>query len=124
MIRRTSQSGTITRCLFRSSQVWLLDEDWAGWLREELRDRHVHLFGYRGADPDLVPALLLAVEDALSVDWWEFEGVRNFDRLKRMLAHSSVVVRGGNPSDALRAYRQTDRLPVASVAVRPPGADS
>jgi SIR2-like domain len=89
--------------LFRASEVWLLDEDWAARLRDDLRGRHVFLYGYRGADPDLVLPLVDAFHNARTVEWWEFPNVPNYGRLTRWLANSPVRLRAGNPSDALQA---------------------
>lgn len=91
--------------LFQASRVWLLDEDWAQKLAADVRDQDLFLFGYRGADPDLTPVLLEALEDARSVTWWECPG-DSFDRLERIVTNSKVKLVAGNPSEGLLALGQ------------------
>jgi SIR2-like domain len=114
------------RLLFQASAVWLLDEPWSERLAEDIRNRDVFVFGYRGADPDLTPIMLRAFEQARSVTWWEFASQRNFGRLERLLATSAPArVEAGDPSAALQAFAQRlapHTVPSPrGVALAPPG---
>lgn len=91
------------RLLYEVTDVWLMNKLWAEALRQDLADREVLLFGYRGADPDLTPALLEDFALARSVTWWEFRESANFARLEEMLRSGSPArVVAGNPSTALQ----------------------
>lgn len=68
--------------LFQASRVWAMQDDWNALLQADICGRDVMLFGYRGADPDLTPALLSAFAEARSVHWWEFPGTDNYSRLQ------------------------------------------
>jgi hypothetical protein len=96
------------RLLFEVSDVWLMNAEWTDRLKHDIGGRDVCLFGYRGADPDLTPALLEAFELAASVKWWEFAGTDNFDRLGKMLAPiAGAQVIPGDPSAALQTLAQS-----------------
>jgi hypothetical protein len=87
--------------LFRSSAVWHLDAEWQRQLEADCAGRDVFLFGYRGADPDLTPAILLALVGARSATWWECDE-NNLDRLHGFTERVAVEIRAGDPSRALR----------------------
>jgi hypothetical protein len=58
--------------LFRATDVWRqLGTAWVDQLVHDFTDRSVRLFGYRGADLDVVPALLEALPGARDTEWWE-----------------------------------------------------
>jgi tetratricopeptide (TPR) repeat protein len=88
--------------LFQASRVWQFSSDWQRRLVEDLRDRHVFLFGYRGADPDLTPAILEGLRSSRTATWWEFPEDENFDRLRRIFDPRVIQLQAGNPSHALQ----------------------
>jgi hypothetical protein len=87
--------------LFESSEVWQLDPAWRAKLEEDCADRDVHLFGYRGADPDLTPAILAALAISRSAIWWDCDS-KNLKRLARYVDPAYVQLEDGDPSAALR----------------------
>jgi hypothetical protein len=87
--------------LFSSSEVWQLSPAWKSRLEEDCRDRDVYLFGYRGADPDLTPAILAAAGQSRSTTWWECNET-NFARLAGFVDRAHIQLVDGNPSTALR----------------------
>lgn len=110
------------RLLFQTSTVWNLDVDWRKRLEEDCAGRDVFLFGYRGADPDLTPAILLALAGARSATWWECNP-ENLSRLVDLTGQIAVDICDGNPSTALRelARSRAGFDPESVRLVRRPG---
>lgn len=110
------------RLLFQTSAVWNLDVDWRKRLEEDCAGRDVFLFGYRGADPDLTPAILLALAGARSAIWWECD-LENLPRLVDLTSQIAVDIRDGNPSTALRnlAHSRAGFDPESVQLVHRPG---
>ena len=107
--------------LFRSSDVWVEPgRRWIERLRGDVTDRDVHVFGYRGADLDVVPVLLRLLPAARSVHWWELaDKVEDLARLRRRFGAlgEHVEVHAGDPSAALQELAVAltgdfDRTPV------------
>jgi hypothetical protein len=106
-----SDPGKEPRChdyqlLFQTSTVWNLDVEWRRQLEEDCTGREVHLFGYRGADPDLTPVILMALTKAREVTWWDCDP-DNLVRLRNITAQTPTNVRRGNPSVAVRDLART-----------------
>lgn len=88
---------------FRSADVWSpLSEEWVRELAADVEGREVHFYGYRGADLDLIPALLETLPRARRVVWWELQGSPNLVTLERRFG-ALAEIRAGNPSEALAA---------------------
>ena len=113
--------------LFRSGDVWAEPEaEWIRRLEADIADHDVHLFGYRGADLDIVPVLMRLLPTARSVNWWEVAGAtESLERLESRFGSlgDHVRVRPGDPSAALQdlAAAMTGEFDRASV--EPMGAD-
>jgi hypothetical protein len=98
--------------LFRSGDVWRqLGEAWVDRLAADMAGRSVAFFGYRGADLDVVPALLETLPLARRVSWWELpDQGANLARLRERFGVLSEVVEicPGDPSAELQ--RLAERL--------------
>lgn len=91
--------------LFSSDPLWnRLDPMWASRLEEDIANRTLYLLGYRGADVDVVPALLDAAHFARHVEWWDLDS-ENLAHLETLFgkSHPNIAFRRGNPSLALRS---------------------
>jgi len=91
--------------LFRASDVWTeLSGQWRERLVSDISGRDLHLFGYRGADLDIVPVLARAIPHARTVEWWErAEEPESVSRLRVLFADAARFrVRVGDPSAALQ----------------------
>jgi hypothetical protein len=91
--------------LFSTPSLWnRLEETWSRELEADLTDRALYLFGYRGADLDIVPTLLDLASRARYVEWWDVDAT-NLAHLASFfgVSQANIVFRHGNPSSALRA---------------------
>lgn len=91
--------------LFTNPTLWnRLDSVWSERLAEDIEGRDLYLFGYRGADLDIVPALLDLVSRARYVEWWDLDPT-NLAHVEELFDGTSanLAFREGNPSSALRA---------------------
>jgi SIR2-like domain len=115
--------------LFRATDVWRqLGKGWADQLTDDIDGRSVRVFGYRGADMDIVPILLGALPRAHDVVWWEMAAaVDNINKLRTVFARSPTVeVAGGDASAELHkladaaAPELRDRRAALPVGTPPP----
>ena len=90
---------------FRTEDVLTpISAELAAKLRQSFRDRDVMICGYAGADPDVMPALLSAFDDAASVEWFEIHPsvVHLKARYRSLLAEGKLkITTVPNPSLAL-----------------------
>lgn len=113
--------------LFRATDVWrTVGQGWEEQLGRDLDGRDVRLFGYRGADLDLIPPLLAHLPAARGTVWWETtKALDNAEILRRRFGRTSerIRIRVGEPSDALIALaeeRSGRSLPPAARRTPPP----
>ncbi|MDO8185538.1 SIR2 family protein [Conexibacter sp. JD483] len=111
--------------LFRSTDVWReLGGTWLERLREDCAGRDVRLFGYRGADLDVVPALLRGLPGATRVEWWEFDDAAGHGRANAAQLQArfgpATMVRLGAPSQALQQLSAgSDSRPLPPLVAPP-----
>jgi hypothetical protein len=101
--------------LFRATDVWRqLGAAWVDRLVHDFTGRSVRLFGYRGADLDVVPALLEALPGARDTEWWEGSWAPdNVAALERRFGGVSPTLKIRISDDPSRGLQQlaTDRAP-------------
>jgi hypothetical protein len=93
--------------LFRTQDVWReAHEQWIDRMIADCQGREVGVYGYRGVDPDLAPALIRALPRAREVEWWELPSqASNLARLRRRFGvlGPQVQISAGDPSEQLQA---------------------